>query len=66
MRYPFELILDVLVSISAILLQEDSFNVLQNNSIIDQLPIPGYGHLTTFTATYVISPLVVNAASWKT
>jgi hypothetical protein len=54
-----ELISDVLVSIAVKLLMENGFSVLQNHSIIDQLPFPIDGHLSGFNATNTFSLLVV-------
>ena len=47
----FELIPDILVTIAAKLLLENGFYILQDNSVINQFPILGDGHLTGFSPT---------------
>jgi hypothetical protein len=64
--FVLELITDVLVTITAKLLLENGFNVLQDHSVVDQFSILGDGHLTGFTPTNAISSLVVKTTAWNT
>jgi hypothetical protein len=66
MTFFFELIPDILVTIAAKILLENAFYILQDNSVINQFPILGDGHLTGFSPTNAIPSLVVKTAAWNT
>ena len=57
---------NILVTITAKLLLENGFNILQNNRIINQFPILGDGHLTGLAPTNAIPSLVVKTTAWNT
>jgi hypothetical protein len=61
-----KLIPNILITIATKLLLENTFYILQDNSVINQFSILGNGHLTGFLPTNAISSLLVKTTAWNT